>query len=91
MPKLSKMLPSFSFSNFENFRELPSKNSQKYIALILILEFREFSRITLKRFSMIKWPSFSFSNFENFQEFLENPRKFSNSMFLKVVGTGGAL
>ena len=45
MPKFSKILPSFSFSNFENFRELPSKNSQKYIALILILEFREFSRI----------------------------------------------
>ena len=46
MPKLSKILPSFSFSNFENFRELPSKNSQKYIALILILEFREFLRIS---------------------------------------------
>ena len=54
MPKFSKMLPSFSFSKFENFRELPSKDSRKYNALILSLEFREFSRITLKRFSMIK-------------------------------------
>ena len=33
------MLPSFSFSNFENFRESPSKNSQKYIALILTSNF----------------------------------------------------
>ena len=46
MPKLSKMLPSFSFSNFENFRELPSKDSRKFIALILTLEIREFSRIS---------------------------------------------
>ena len=72
MPKFSKMLPSFSFSKFENFRELPSKDSRKYNALILILEFREFSRITLKRFSGNIMPSFSFSNFENYSKTLEN-------------------
>ena len=43
---LGNILPSFSLSKFENFRESPSKNSRIYFALILILEIREFSRIT---------------------------------------------
>ena len=79
MPKLSKLLPSFSFSNFENFRELPSKDSQKYNALILTLELREFSRITLKRFSEIYCPH-SHSRisriFENYPKTLENSHIF---------------
>ena len=82
MPTLSKMLPSFSFSNFENFRELPSKISLKYIALIL-----NFKTHPQKILGYINCPHSHSRNsriFENYPYTLENSHVLLDSLLAWV-------
>ena len=71
--KLLKMLPSFSPRNLRIFENYPRKILENDLALILILEPQNCSRISWESLKFLKvifskiTPSFSFSNFENFR------------------------